>query len=146
MTDLSTEIEETYICCICHETFNKGWSDEEAAAEAETLHPGLPLNEQNLACDDCFASLQNRGIVPTGPEPWWYFSFVDAKLPKGTQFLGACIVQAKTFTEALDKTWILGINPGGEAAFIEVPEEALKNLPGWDMRYKLLSREEAESI
>jgi len=44
----------------------------------------------------------------------WWLSFADPKKPKGKQFLGACIVQALTFMEALQVAHILKINPGGE--------------------------------
>jgi len=37
--------------------FGKGWSDEEAAAEAEELFPGLDVcdpDEAGLVCDECY--------------------------------------------------------------------------------------------
>ena len=46
--------------------------------------------------------------------PLFYLSFADASLPKGSQFLGAAIVNALSFIEAVTVTHYLGINPGGE--------------------------------
>lgn len=39
-------------------------------------------------------------------------------------FRGATVVAERNVERALRKTWRLGINPGGEAAFIELPQEA----------------------
>lgn len=39
-------------------------------------------------------------------------------------FRGATIVAERDIKRALRKTWRLGINPGGEAAILELPEEA----------------------
>jgi hypothetical protein len=41
-------------------------------------------------------------------------SFADPDRPRGTQFLGACIVEAMHFVEAIKIAHVLGINPGGE--------------------------------
>lgn len=51
---------------------------------------------------------------------WHYLSFVDGRLPKGEQWLGAAIVEGLDITEAVKKAWRLGINPGGEVAGIEI--------------------------
>ncbi len=45
---------------------------------------------------------------------WWFLSFADGRLPKGTQFLGGVLIEAEDFTAAVQKTHFLGINPGGE--------------------------------
>ena len=48
---------ETFTCENCGGTFPKVWSDEEAAAEAEELFPGLNVSdpgEAGLVCDGCF--------------------------------------------------------------------------------------------
>lgn len=44
----------------------------------------------------------------------WWLSFADGTKPKGFQFLGVVIVEAYGFTDAIQKSHDLGINPGGE--------------------------------
>ena len=44
----------------------------------------------------------------------FYLSFADATLPAGEQFLGAAIVHADSFQDAVKESWLLQINPGGE--------------------------------
>lgn len=44
-----------YECGICHGVFEKGWSDEEAAAEAAGNFPGLNIEQEGgLVCHDCY--------------------------------------------------------------------------------------------
>lgn len=57
-----------------------------------------------------------------------WLSFADGSLPKGHQFLGACIVEVKQFDDprdtlkaAIRKAHVLGINPGGEVQSMELP-------------------------
>jgi hypothetical protein len=45
-------------CVICQKIYNKGWSDEEAAAEKSELHPNVPYEECDMVCDDCFVVLE----------------------------------------------------------------------------------------
>lgn len=47
-------MDETYTCARCGETNEKGWSDEEAAAEREANWPGFDEADCVLICDDCF--------------------------------------------------------------------------------------------
>lgn len=53
----------------------------------------------------------------------FWLSFADGNLPKGTQFLGACIVCADTFLDAVSKAHRLGINPGGEVIGHKIPSD-----------------------
>jgi hypothetical protein len=56
-------VTETFTCDSCHETFDKGWSDAEAAAEAEELFPGInPADpaEAGMVCDGCFRHIMGR--------------------------------------------------------------------------------------
>lgn len=54
-----------YRCADCHDEFLSDWSDEEAAAEYETLF-GRPFDPDHVEalCDDCYeiawARLKNR--------------------------------------------------------------------------------------
>lgn len=62
-----------------------------------------------------------------------WLSFCDDRLPKGSQFLGACIIEEANFQDAVKKAHALGINPGGEVmgvAFdgIQVPPEYIEKL------------------
>ncbi len=52
--------ENEYRCAECGGIFVKGWSDEEAAAEANERLPGLmEANEEDrvMVCDDCYKSI-----------------------------------------------------------------------------------------
>jgi hypothetical protein len=69
----------------------------------------------------------------------WYLSFVD-KVHGKDKFLGACIVEADNYREAIFQAWMLKINPGGEVAIKEVPEEAYYLFP----INKLMDRQELE--
>lgn len=46
---------DTFVCAHCGGTFGKGWSDEEAVAEAAEM-PWAPIDEadQEVICDDCY--------------------------------------------------------------------------------------------
>jgi hypothetical protein len=47
-----------YQCVVCRGVFEKGWTDEEAHAERERLLPGVPIEECEIACDDCFTMIR----------------------------------------------------------------------------------------
>jgi hypothetical protein len=53
----------------------------------------------------------------------WWLSFADPNKPTGTQFLGASIVKAHRFDEAVKVAHILGCNPGGEVKGFELPSD-----------------------
>lgn len=44
----------------------------------------------------------------------YYMSFVQSDRPKGERFVGACLVHANSFEEAIKTAWKRGCNPGGE--------------------------------
>ena len=52
---------------------------------------------------------------------WFWLSFADPNKPRGTQFLGASIVLASGFLEAVQKAHALGINPVGEIRGYPMP-------------------------
>lgn len=52
----------------------------------------------------------------------FWLSFADSTRPKSQQFLGVAIVSAMDISGALTVSHVLGINPGGEVAYIEVDE------------------------
>ena len=47
-------VSDTFTCANCGETFPKGWSDEEAQAEAEAIFTPAELAATDIVCDDCF--------------------------------------------------------------------------------------------
>jgi hypothetical protein len=56
-------VSDTFTCENCGETYDKQWSDEEAAAEAEGLFPGLDITdpeEAGMVCDSCFKAIMGR--------------------------------------------------------------------------------------
>lgn len=48
-----------------------------------------------------------------------WISFCDIEKPKGQQFIGVVITMSKGIAHAIDKTHMLGINPGGEVMSYE---------------------------
>lgn len=44
----------------------------------------------------------------------WYLSFADPARPEGSRWLGATVVKAMSFPEAVLAARILGCNPGGQ--------------------------------
>ena len=44
----------TYKCYMCKGEFKKGWSDEEAKAEAAEAFPGYEIQDDDLVCNDCY--------------------------------------------------------------------------------------------
>lgn len=60
------------------------------------------------------------------PTLWW-LSFCDGRLPKGSQFLGACVVCAPDFLTAVTVSHLYGCNPGGEV--LGFPLELLPSQP-----------------
>ena len=69
-------MDETFTCASCGETHDKGWSDEEAAAEAEELFPGIDVtdpDEAPVVCDDCYRHImaRARAEAPEAIGPGW---------------------------------------------------------------------------
>ena len=54
---------------------------------------------------------------------FYYLSFADPNKPKGTQFLGACIVKTPNFMLAVQGAWNFKCNPGGECKGAELPAQ-----------------------
>lgn len=55
---------EQYTCAACGETYDKGWSDEEAEGELAETFPGFDVEECSLVCDDCFQAMKPRTLSP----------------------------------------------------------------------------------
>lgn len=58
-----TKIKDNeYKCENCHQTFKKGWSDEEALQEFEneyTVKPDKITGGSVVVCDDCYHEIMN---------------------------------------------------------------------------------------
>jgi hypothetical protein len=54
---------------------------------------------------------------------FFYLSFCDTNRPKGQMFLGATMVRGADPDDALARATQLGVNPGGEVAFVEFKPE-----------------------
>lgn len=50
-------------------------------------------------------------------------SFCDPNKPEGSQFLGACVVEASNLRDAIQVSWEYGCNPGGEVLSKEIPKK-----------------------
>lgn len=75
----------------------------------------------------------------------YWLSFADASLPKGSQFLGAVIVEAASLIAAVQEAHRLGINPGGEVAGYPIPDRVcVKIAASWKGR--LLTRDDSNAL
>ena len=75
----------------------------------------------------------------------FWLSFADPTRPKGSQFLGALIIEAQSFHHAVQLAHTQGVNPGGEVQGLPVePQTAALIDPRWKDR--LLTRAECESF
>ena len=66
----------TFTCDNCGETHEKGWSDEEAAAEAQENFPGIDIasrDEAGVVCDACYGYIMGRAQAeaPEAIGPGW---------------------------------------------------------------------------
>lgn len=76
---------------------------------------------------------------------FWWLSFCEGTKPKGSQFLGACIVPGLTMGLACQEAHRLGCNPGGEVAGFAIPQSRRHLVRDEDIG-KLFSREECEAL
>lgn len=66
---------------------------------------------------------------------FWWLSFVE-----DGEFLGVIITGAPSEAEAVQRTWRMGINPGGQVLAGELRDEYV---PGFEHRDQLLDRQSA---
>lgn len=76
---------------------------------------------------------------------FFWMSFCDASLPKGSQFLGGLLIEADDFHAALLKSHRLLINPGGEVKAFEVKVPISESIEG-EYANRLLTREECAGM
>ena len=53
---------DDWTCDSCGETFARGWSDEEARAEATAAGLGVAADDA-LVCDDCYDQIRSRAMA-----------------------------------------------------------------------------------
>ena len=96
---------DTFTCESCGDVFDKVWSDEEAAAEAEGLFPGINVSdpaETAVVCDGCYQHIMARAraeapeLIGEGwregtPEPIPDFPGFIASLTAGGYALNPCL-------------------------------------------------------
>lgn len=75
----------------------------------------------------------------------YWLSFADPTLPKGSQFLGAVIVEATSLIAAVQEAHRRGINPGGEVAGHPILIEVQPKI-GASWKGRLLTRDETREL
>lgn len=59
-----------YLCESCGNIYEKGWSDQEAMAEKNTIFPDAPMSECGIVCEPCFQKISSYfGINPNRRAP-----------------------------------------------------------------------------
>lgn len=76
---------------------------------------------------------------------YYWLSFCDPDRPKGTQFLGICIVEAADLPTAITKSHVLECNPGGEVLSIEFEPDKCP-LPIAVVENRFLNRQQMEEL
>jgi len=61
----------------------------------------------------------------------FWLSFADATKPKGTQFLGACMVKGFDEKDAVTEAHRQGCNPGGEVLIADFTDDMESIHPSW---------------
>jgi|SRR3984885_11783152 len=56
---------------------------------------------------------KQEAMADTSEPVWWWLSFADGSLPKGSQFLGVAIVKGANVYQASQAAHHIGCNPGG---------------------------------
>lgn len=64
-----------------------------------------------------------------GPVRLWWLSFVDPRMPEGSQFLGASQVWADCYMNAVRVAHALGCNPGGEVKGMAADDRLARLVP-----------------
>lgn len=59
---------DEFECQVCHGIFEKGWTDEESAAEGEANFGDIPEDEKALICDPCWEAFKRWYKATTGED------------------------------------------------------------------------------
>jgi len=54
---------DQFQCAACDGMFEKGWSDEEAAAERDENFPDLEPEDSQIVCDDCYRKMMGLPAI-----------------------------------------------------------------------------------
>ena len=54
-----TSFPDTFTCASCHQTFEKAWTDEEAAEELEDTFGNFEPSDCDVVCDDCYREMMD---------------------------------------------------------------------------------------
>lgn len=76
----------------------------------------------------------------------YWMSFVDPERPEGDRFLGCLIVRGRNDMDVIRRSHMLGLNPGGEVMFFEIPKQYLDRVPIDWIETRLINREECEAF
>jgi hypothetical protein len=79
---------------------------------------------------------------------FWWLSFLDASRPKGSRFLGGCVVDVApggNLLAAALRAHKLGCNPGGECLGQPIPSQHARMIQAHDVG-RLMDRAESESF
>jgi hypothetical protein len=120
----------------------------------ESMNSGLPQLVE-LAKEDGDEAMRELSIMAQAamqhfPERdpamrgFYFLSFADEARPEGNDWLGACIVHALDFEDALHEAKAQGVNPGGAVRGGMLPEFAVPLAKPYLGR--LLTREEVEAF
>lgn len=92
----------------------KAWAIAQWKLCAETLcERGMFLRWVHVR----FGEIEEDGdddYAEAGVMRWWWLSFADTRRPRGSQWLGMCVVQAHDLVAAIRVAWAQGLNPGGQ--------------------------------
>lgn len=77
-----------------------------------------------------------------GAKRWFWLSFCDPNRPRGSQFLGACLVRGWDFLDAVQSAWAHKCNPGGECQGYELAQAP----PDWFPTCQLLSKAQIDAL
>jgi hypothetical protein len=77
---------------------------------------------------------------------YYWMSFCDPKNLVGSKFLGALIIKASDDLEAVRRSWSLGLNPGGEVVFYEIPKQYESRIPDDWVESRLINRAECDEF
>lgn len=78
---------------------------------------------------------------------YFWLSFADPYKSKGTQFLGALVIEGSSFMAAVKSSHVMGLNPGGEVqglAFQMSDSQGRELIEKW--KNKLLSKAECVEL
>lgn len=99
------------------------------------------MNRSNSKLAKHYAQLLIEESALPSKQIWC--SMADPNLPKGSQFLGAVVVQAQGVAWATHELNSRGLNLGGEIMFVEIPDCG-KRIPD-EWMYRVMNKEEAEN-